>query len=198
MDTITRILILSCTLFLLFLMLTGCKGDEPKAKVRTNTFSMSINGKQWLPYQDPDNPCYSTFIGSIAGPGVYRISAYRDPSGAAEWWSENLLRMQVLNVTEPGIYFLEGTYKEDFDSYFMFQIRPTMDNYSRYVNDPTRGDFVVHVHEFLPARLIPSKGLRGSFYGILYNEDNPLDSLIIENGEFTFDYIGAGYERHCD
>ncbi len=180
----------------------SCKEEERKPRtIPLNSFSMQVNGEVWEPFQEEDNPCYSTFAGTFGHYGempMYTIYAYRDPAGIAEWLSENMLRMRVMNVTEPGTYLLDGTYKEDFDSYFMFQTREDLENHNRYVNDPGRSAFVVIVKEFIPGRYSSTKGIKGSFSGILYNEVDLLDSLIIEKGEFTFAFVGAGYDNHCD
>lgn len=91
-----------------------------------------------------------------------------------------------------------GTYKKDFDSYFMLQRREDLENRNRYVNEPSRSAFLVTVKEFISGRYSSTKGVKGSFSGILYNEDDQLDSLIIEKGEFTFGFIGVGYDSYCD
>lgn len=189
------------SLLLAVFVLLGCEEEERKPRtVPLNSFSMDVNGKDWKPYEEEGNPCYSTFSGTVNGgsPPRYTFYAYRDPAGIAEWWSENMLRMQLREVPEPGPYLLDGTYKEDFDSYFMFQTREDLENHNRYVNDPERSDFAVTVQEFIPGRYSSTKGIKGSFSGILYNEADPLDSLVIENGEFTFGFIGVGYDGHCD
>jgi hypothetical protein len=168
--------------------LVSCKPEEPKAKVAINTFSMRVNDQQWTPFQEKDNPCSSTYSGSNATISMrsgeiipfYTVYAYRDPQGRADADSENLLRMRVMNVTRPGTYLLDGTYKEDFDSYLMFQMQKP--NFQRYVNDPARSPFVINVQEIIPIKGSPTKGIKGSFSGILYNENNPSDSLIIEKG----------------
>lgn len=139
--TISQIKSISfCSILLVVSALLSCKEEERKPRTAPlNSFSMQVNGEDWEPYEEEGNPCYSTFTGVSGDLGsipLYTIYAYRDPAGLAEWRSKNLLRMQVMNVTEPGTYLLDGTYQEDFDSYFMFQTREDSENHNRYVNDP--------------------------------------------------------------
>jgi hypothetical protein len=181
--------------------LVSCKQEAPKAKASINTFSMRVNDQQWTPFQQKDDPCSSTYSGSYATISMmsgeiipfYTVRAYRDPQGKADADSENLLRMRVMNVTRPSTYLLDGTYKEDFDSYLMFQMQKP--NFRRYVNDPARSPFVVNVQEFIPIKGSPTKGIKGSFSGILYNEKDPSDVLVIEKGTFVFGVVNFG--DHC-
>ena len=196
--------IAACGLLLTF-GLAGCKQSEPvKARIPINFFSMQVNGQPWKPYQNPTDSCMGSTFGATqselqyaSGKVVpfYTFSAYRDPSGQANAYSENLFVIRVMNVTEPGIYLLDGTYKEDFDSHIMFQMQRPTGGLKRYVNNPTRRPFVVYVQELLPIKDSPTKGVRGSFAGVLYNESNQSDSLVIEKGNFTFALVN--YPDNC-
>jgi hypothetical protein len=162
---------------------------------------MQVNGEVWTPYQEKDDPCNSTYSVQYADYGIiplYTIYAYRDPAGRYDAYSENLLRMRVMNVTEPGMYPLDGTYKEDFDSYIIFAAQQPTGDAKRFVNDTSKSSFVVNVQELTPGVYSSTKGIKGSFSGILYNEADPSDSLTIEKGEFTFKVVGANYDHHCD
>lgn len=181
-------------------LLMGCKHEEPKIRAAINSFSMQVNGQLWTPFQSKDDPCTSTYSGSYADLGdipFYTIYAYRDPAGRADAYSDNLLRMQVMNVTEPGVYQLNGTYKEDFDSYFLFVVQQPAGNATFYVNDPSRSPFIVNVAEIPTRKLATIPGIKGFFSGILYNEADPSDSLIIEKGKFAFDTMSASDKYHC-
>jgi hypothetical protein len=197
--TQTKYLFYSTLIF--FSFLTSCKREEPeKARVPVNSFSMLVNGEKWMPFQDKHDPCTSTYTSGYGHYGekpMYTFYAYRDPAGTTDAYSENLLRMRVMNVTQPGTYLLDGTYKEDFDSYIMFQIQRPQGNVSRYVNDPDKSPFTVTVDEitFLEWATIP--GAKGSFSGIIYNEADPSDSLTIEKGKFAFDIMGGDFKHHC-
>jgi len=185
-----------------WLMGCGKSAEElnAKAKVAINYFLMEMNGQVWTPYQDPGDPCTSTFSGISGGIGekpLYTFSAYRDPTGRTDAYSENLLRMQLLNVTEPALYLLEGTYKKDFDSYFIFQMRQPAGEVKRYTNIPQRYPFVVNVEAITTKKAYTIPGIKGTFAGVVYNEDNPLDSLVIEKGKFSFDVLSAQYDYHC-
>ncbi len=186
------------SIFLLVLLLISCKHEEPKARVPINFFSMQIDGQLWTPFQSKEDICVSTYHCSFAHYGnspLYTIYAYRDPTGRADAYSENLLRLRVMNVTEPGTYPLDGSYKEDFDSYIIFQIQQPTGNPKRYVNDHFRSPFIIQVNEIFQPEGSAIPGIKGSFSGTLYNEDDLLDSLVIENGDFTFKYLG---NNHCD
>lgn len=154
----------------------------------------------WIPFQAKDDPCNSTYTCQFANLGeipLYTFYAYRDPEGISDGTSDNLLRMRVMNVTEPGAYPLDGSYKEDFDSYIIFAVQQSTGNVKRYVNDPGRSPFVINVQELFPTKYSTSKGIAGSFSGILYNEADPSDFLTIEKGEFAFNILGANYSHHC-
>ena len=185
----------------ILVLLTGCKSnksEEPKPPVVMNSFSMRVNDQEWKPFQSKEDPCNSTYAGSASALNenpFYVISAYRDPTGRADAYSENLLRLQVMNVTKPSIYPLDGTYKENFDSYIIFVTqRP---KHGRYVNMPSRSPFVVTVTEIPVKKGYVIPGLKGTFSGILYNEQDPSDSLVIEKGEFNFYTMGARSDLHC-
>jgi hypothetical protein len=186
-------LLLNSVWIALFCLLS-CKQEAPKAKVAINTFSMKVNGQEWTPFQDKNDPCRSTYSGSYATLSeiipFYTVYAYRDPQGRADAYSENLLRMRVMNVTKPGTYLLDGTYKEDFDSYIIFQLPQ-----GRYVNDPARSPFMINVQEIIPIKGFISTGIKGTFEGILYKEGDPSDSLVIEKGTFVFNVVNSN--RHC-
>lgn len=188
--------------------LAGCRQNEPvKARDRAliNFFSMQVNRQLWKPYKSPIDSCRGSTFGATqselqytSGRVVpfYTFYASRDPNGRDGANSENMLRMRVMNVTEPGIYLLEGTYREDFDSYIMFQIQQPAGGLKRYVNNLARRPFVVYVQEFIaPVKGTSSNGLKGSFAGVIYNEVNPSDSLVIEKGDFTFGIVN--YPDNC-
>lgn len=186
--------------FFVVSLLIGCKQEEPKARVPINSFSMEVNGQLWTPFQSKDDPCTSTYGGHSADLGeipIYTIYAYRDPAGIDDATSDNLLRIRIMNVTKPGAYPLDGTYKEDFESYFIFAVQQPAGNAKRYVNDPGRSPFVINVQELIPIKYSSTKGIKGFFSGILYNEADPSDSLTIEKGEFTFNIVNVNNDVHC-
>jgi len=186
------------SIFLLVLLLMSCKREEPEARVPVDSFSMEVNDQLWTPYQSKENTCVSTYFYNFAHYGsapLYTIYAYRDPTGRADAYSENMLRMGVMNVTEPGTYPLDGSYKEFFGSYIIFTVKQSTGNYKRYVNDHFRSPFIIQVNEIPLKEWSSIPGIKGSFSGTLYNEDDSLDSLVIEQGEFTLKYPG---KDHCD
>ena len=191
----------------MLLLLWSCKQQEeqPEAKKPVASFSMLVNGKEWKPYQNPKDPCSSTFYAATGMLGwmgeelpFYTVHAYCDLSGRGDAHSENLLRMQVMNTIAPGIYILDGSYKKDlFDSYIIFQTRKSTGDVKRYINDPKRKAFTVTIEAFLPVKGLSYKGIKGTFEGVVYNEDTPSDSLIIDKGNFTFGIVNGGFEQQC-
>nr|WKN40366.1 DUF5025 domain-containing protein [Tunicatimonas sp. TK19036] len=129
--------------------------------------------------------CKSTYNGSFGYLGampMYTIYAYRDPEGRDDYLSENFLRTRIMDVTDTGTYLLNGSYENDFDSYFLFVVRESAEDSKRYINNPAKESFSFHVKEFFPTEYSDSRGFKGSFSGVLYNEDDPKDSLVISQG----------------
>jgi Domain of unknown function (DUF5025) len=194
-----------CLFLLLACGLVNCKhGETARAKLPINSFSMLVNGQLWTPYQNPKDICSSTFGGrywelvtSDVIP-IYTLEARRDPNGINDAYSENTLRLQVKGVYGPGVYVINGTYKEDFDSYVVFYAKQSPNNYKKYVNDPRRKPFTVDVGEIIPIKeFVAAKGIKGTFSGVLYNEADPSDSLRIDMGEFTFNIVNVGSDKQC-
>ncbi|MEQ9438725.1 MAG: DUF5025 domain-containing protein [Cyclobacteriaceae bacterium] len=126
---------------------------------------------------------------------MYTIYAYRDPEGRDDYLSENFLRSRIMDVTDTGTYRLDGSYENDFDSYFLFVVRESAEESKRYINDPAKEPFFFHVKEFFPLQYSDTRGFGGSFNGVLYNEHDPTDFLIISQGAFTFGIVN--YDDHC-
>ena len=196
-------IILTYTLLLALNWTVGCKQTEPvKARVPVNYFSMQVNGQLWTPYQDSTDPCNSTYSGNYSelqyASGVvipfYLFLAYRDPGGQTGVDSDNYLRIQAMNVTKPGLYLLDGTYKENFDSYLTFNVKQVAGKSKRYVNNPNRRPFEINVEEITYRENASIPSIKGSFEGVAYNEIDVFDSLIIEKGKFNFKYMG---NYHC-
>lgn len=127
---------------------------------------------------------------------MYTIEAKRDPRDLPEAYSEYLY-LKVLNVTQPGTYLLNGTYKKDFGSSFLFVVQPPTGKSKSYVNDPSRSTFVVNITAITYWKQLSIPGIKGSFSGVLYNEEEPSDSLIIEKGAFNFHSLTSSYNYHC-
>ncbi|EMR01065.1 hypothetical protein ADICEAN_03813 [Cesiribacter andamanensis AMV16] len=189
----------------LLFVLSCEKKEEETIHTPVNSLSMEINGQAWKPYER--DPCTSTFMCSwtgVSGPGdidmdLYTISAFKDTKGRADYRSENQLRIQLTDVEAPGVYLTTGSYKSDFDSYAIFIDRTAGDapeSGKRYVNKTVENSFYVQVEEILPREGVSPNGIRGTFYGTLYNEEDPSDYILIQKGEFTFQILDFGW-NHC-
>ncbi|MES2730235.1 MAG: DUF5025 domain-containing protein [Bacteroidota bacterium] len=169
-----------------------------------NSFSMRLNGQVWQPSQIGKEVCMRTFHGAWSAvtensqqKPFYTISAYKDPQAKVDYTSENAFKFQISNVKKTGLYEIKGSYTEDFSSYALFTINKPDGTYNRYVNKITHGSFFVEVSEFIPTPASELSGIRGTFYGTLYNEKNPLDSLIFQGGEFTLKKINWYNFNQC-
>ena len=190
-------------LLLISIGLLGCqRQEETKPKTPVNYFSMHVNGQLWTPYQDPIDPCRSTYSGQYTElqyssgeiKPFYRFVAYRDSTGRADVYSDTYLRMQVMNVTKPDAYILNGFYGEDFDSFITFKVEQPDGSFKRYTNNARRIPMVVYVDEISFMKNVSIPSIKGTFSGVIYNETNPSDSLIIEQGRYNFKYMGG---FHC-
>ena len=110
----------------------------------------------------------------------------------------NFIEIRVMDVSKTGVYTLDGNRSDYFSSnaFFGLRLRPDEEP-TVYANDPRRRPFVVSIEEikFEPYSAIP--GMKGRFAGVLYNEQNPTDSIVITDGVFRFKKLGAdhcGYE----
>jgi hypothetical protein len=187
----------------LMLIMASCgKEDrpEPPSIPRHNSFSMTLNGTAWQPSQLGPDTCARTYKAKWAevqtSRGLmpyYTISAYRDPQAAATPQSENAFTLQFTEVLAPGVYSITGGYQHDFESYAVFTINRPNGTFSRYVNKQVNSAFRVEVSEFIPLPVanVAAKGVKGTFSGTLYNENNSSDSLVINRGSFTFMLLGT-------
>lgn len=190
---------------LLPLIFSACEKEEIRKEVKTpvNSLSMKVNGEYWEPSVPDGDSCRSTFYclsgGWINTDGAerpfYEIYSYKDPNALDDYRSENQFRFQIMNVKQPGIYPITGFYGFDTEPYAIFVLNKDGVN-KRYVNKTNEISFIATVNELVPTKLITFTGIKGFFQGTLYNEKDPLDSLVITNGQFTFK-TGNGV-GHCD
>jgi hypothetical protein len=168
---------------------------EPPHLPRHNTFSMILNGAAWQPSQIGPDTCARTYKAEWAevtttrgNMPYYTISAYRDPQATATTNSENAFKLRFTEALGVGVYSVAGSYQRDFESYALFTSKGPGGVVRRYVNQQVNSAFRVEVTEFIPLPVpgVSARGVKGTFYGTLYNETNPSDSLIISRGAFTF------------
>jgi hypothetical protein len=120
---------------------------------------------------------------------MYTIKAYKD--------NETMFWLQIRDVKDVGVYSISGPY-DDFTSYARF-FRNVSDNKKIiYENSTTKMNSVVRIEEMVSVKYTFLKGIRGSFSGVLYNIDNPKDSIVIDNCEFTFGKINRNDYCQCE
>ena len=187
------------------LLLLSCKKENVKKEERIplNSFSMDVNGQLWQPSIPGGDKCKSTFYcreGAFSG-GIeghrpfYEIYAFQDPQAIDDYRAKNHLRIQITDVTKTGLYELKNSYK-DYFNYILFITNEG--NQKLYINKKNQVSFVVNIDEFITTKSLGFTGIKGSFRGVLYNEDNPLDSLVIENGKFKFINGNQTEIDHCE
>jgi hypothetical protein len=150
-----------------------------------NTFKMTVNGQAWTP--SVIDSCYRTFrcnMASLNEDNFYTIEAYRDPLSTASLMSENFFEIKIMKVNETGNYIIDGEFR-DFSNYARLTINDVSGK-RRYQNKENGTSFKVNVTQLFPRENSPVVGIGGSFDGILFNLDNPSDSIIIAGGEFIF------------
>jgi hypothetical protein len=89
-----------------------------------------------------------------------------------------------MKVDRAGTYLIDGSF-EDFTSYARLTIND-LNGKRRYQNKTGSTLFKVTVTALFPNPNSSVTGIGGSFEGILYNLENPADSITIKKGEFVF------------
>ncbi len=175
---------------LLLLLLPGCRPDDPEvaltlpAETREgkNTIGFLLNGKVWV-NQGRDCSFSSGCRESLES------SSY--PHGGGRTFSLQALQasrrdqkpavLQYLSITldtikGPGVYLIDGT-RLNADLYFRDALRQESDYYGV---DSTKTPFTLHVTTIDTVANI----IAGRFEGILYDDVNKQDSIIIREGRF--------------
>jgi hypothetical protein len=174
---------------------------EPVKAHSLNTFGMEINGEAWEPGQIGKDECMRTYYGawsSLNAIPFFNIVAYRDPTGLTGVKSENALQIQIMNVNGLGKYDLTGYYLESLKSNASFAVKKLDGTYVRYINRRGVPSFFVVFTKFITIPKTDIKGVEGSFYGTLYNEVDPLDSITLTKGNFTFNKPNRYNFDQCD
>lgn len=178
----------------------GCNPtDEFKQDLKPlNSFSMTLNDQLWQPSLIENDSCYSTFrcdLSEIDDSPFYTIQAFRDSQSRSNFESENIFRFQIMNVTGTGDYNISDPYG-DLNSYAYFIINE-LGNQRIYENHSTQLKAVVSINEIYPIAGSMLTGIKGTFTGVLYNKDNPNDSIVIDNCNFTFKKINWANFNQC-
>lgn len=193
----------SLILLSLMLLLESCKKEELPEKENSrllNSFSMQVNGQPWEPSQVGKDECMQTFMATwstLAENPYYTISAYQSSKAPNVEQSENSFRLQITNVKKTGTYYLLGHHHEPHDSYAVFSVKKSDGTYSQYINKKNNTSFVVEVTDLIPISGSSATGIKGTFRGTLYNENNLLDSLTFSKGDFTFNKLNWRNFNQC-
>lgn len=181
----------------------SCRKSDTHKKAsseKVNSFSMKMDGQLWVPSTKADDTCYSTYRcewSAVDNIPYYTIEAYKDPQLRTRPASENIFRLQVMDVTDPGVYNIDGSYEGDFTSHAFFIIN-TDNEHKMYVNSTGEANAVVRVEEIIPQAHLSVPGISGSFSGVLYNVDNKEDSIVISDCEFVFKKTNGDFNQCTD
>lgn len=152
-----------------------------------NSFSMKLNDQLWHPSLIDNDSCFSTIqceYSEIDLIPFYTIKAYKDSQSRTNYLSENMIRIQIMNVNSTGNYNISDPYG-DFNSYAMFVINQS-GSQKIYENSVSKITSVVRIEEMFPIHGSILTGIKGSFSGILYNIIDSNDSIVIDDCKFTF------------
>ena len=187
------------------LSLANCTKEGIAEKVEEqlpiNSFGMEVNGKTMEPGQIGDNECLRTYYGAWSARGnnpYFNIVAYVNPEGLKSDTARSRLDIQIMNVTDLGKYKLTGSYLGDLDPYAYLSLKKPDGSSVRYLNKKDIASFYVEFEKFIPLPNTNLQGVIGSFYGTLYNEKNPADSVTIVNGKFTFNKTNHYDYNQCE
>lgn len=191
--------------FTFLTIIIACSKEEKIEEVAIlNSFKMNINNEEWVPYTPADNPCRSTFSAEITwiDAPFYDIDVYNDPEGDVTIFSETIFRLRITTLNKLGPYNITGSfYSSDFESYVAFfdSRNETIESPSKkYLNKKDDVSFVVEIEEFYPIKNSDLVGIKGSFGGILYNQNDEADSLIINDGKFVFKVLNTPGFYNCE
>ena len=201
---LNRIFILLLSLGFL-LSLANCTKEGISEKVEeqlpTNSFGMEVNGKAMEPGQIGNNECLRTYYGAWSARGnnpYFNIIAYVNPEGLKSDTARSRLDIQIMNVTGLGKYKLTGSYLGNLDPYAYLSLKKLDGSSTRYLNKKDIASFYVEFEKFIPLPNTNLQAVIGTFYGTLYNEKNPADSVIISNGKFTFNKTNHYDYNQCE
>jgi GR25 family glycosyltransferase involved in LPS biosynthesis len=186
---------------LILLMSCGQTNDDTLVQVKLNDLQMNINGITWKPSViDNCNQTYMCRMSELTGGTIYQgrfysIHAYRDPHLVADLMSENFFEMKIMEANEVGMYVLDGVFK-DFSNYARLTIND--ENGKRvYQNMENDTSFKVEITRLHPNPNSSVVGIEGQFSGILHNQTNSNDSIVVSNGQFLFKKTNTNGFNQC-
>jgi hypothetical protein len=196
---------LSMLSFLLLNLLFCCTKEEvnlqntqddglPQAtQTGAHTLGFYLNDQPWLPSQDCSRNCealtsYYSEAGFINGDRIPYYNIYAKQAAGTENEEEQRFEMQITRLTPEHTYSLHNQIfapLEELASYAIFIKTSPSGNKRLYISDSTKTPFLVNITKvdylnnttFIPI-------VSGTFEGVLYNQENSLDSLIISKGRF--------------
>jgi hypothetical protein len=176
------------TLFTALLIVTfGCSKTESVKNTPVNSFVMYVNDQVWEPATVNNDNCYKKlkcYYSKEALP-FYTIDAYNGYLPGSIESSENYFRLQIMRVRGIGKYYINQP-SEGLNSYARL-VKTEPSGVKVYVNDVNTNSSAAIIDEILqPLKYSTLNGVKGSFSGILYNEANRQDSIIIKDCKFTF------------
>lgn len=166
-----------------------------------NTFAMQVNGQDWEPGRfgkEPRNRTFNAAWSWLDRRPFFNISAYRDSNGKTGAESDNSLQLQIMDAGAAGSYGLRGSYLKSFSSHAFFWSTKPEGSKVRYVNSESSNAFKVVFEQFTERPNTTLKGVKGSFFGTLYNEKDPSDFIVIKRGYFSFQRTNGYDFRQCE
>jgi hypothetical protein len=182
-------------------LILGCtkKEELKKAPEPVNSFLMEIDGQLWEPSVINNDECYVAYsceLSYINNRPFYTIKAYKDSQSRTNSESENIFRLQIMDVANVETYSISEPFGT-FNSYARLVLNE--DGLQKiYENSTTASHSYVEITEMLPVEGSVFIGIKGTFSGKLFNLDNPDDFIIIENCLFTFNKINRNNFCQCE
>jgi len=164
-----------------------------------NSFTMNINDQIWQPSVIGNDSCSVALQCAMttihADENFYTITMYKDSQSKTNSESENIFRLQIMDVNGAGSYPISDPFG-DFKSYARF-VKNESGNKQIYDNSTTIASSVVKIDELFPTNSSALIGIKGSFSGILYNRDNPKDSIVIDSCIFSLKKLNRNSFYQC-
>lgn len=175
---------------LLLLLLPGCLPDTPEvaltlpAETREgkNTIGFLLDGKVWVNYGNDckfPSGCRESLESSAysrGGGSTFSLQALQAIRRDQKNVVLQYLSLSLDTLKGPGVYLIDGT-RLNSDLYFRDALREDLDYYRV---DSTKTPFTLHITRLDTVAHI----VAGRFEGILYDNVNKQDSIIISEGRF--------------
>ncbi len=179
-------------------LLISCNSDETPVNTAVNSIDISIDGAQWIPDSRISDPCFSAFLvarSELDASPFYTLEAYQNREDGTD--NEQSIYIQVMDVLDTGDYIIDGSNNAHFQSHARVQITENGST-STYINSSEFPQFVFSVSEFHSREFSSLIGITGSFGGVLYNQEDASDSLIVDTSTFVIKKPNAYTFDHCE